>query len=328
MQGRLAVECDGEHWHGPERYEHDMARQRDLERAGWRFVRIRGGDFYRDRERSLEPLWAELTRLGIKPGGLDAAAAEPPPPETEDPAVGVGSDRDDEDLVEVELSTPRSSTPADDPVDEGGDSAGPDEQDSRSCSSASETPLLPSEYTQYAEYSGMAGGDPRIVSLGEVADGLCRIIEVEGPVIARRAYATYLRACGIKRMGAEVKSTMNKALSSAIRHGKVVSTNEPGVKGVIDSTVRIAGASAVRIRTRGPRDLKEIPPDELRAVGRRIASDLGIESGTDEHLRLVLAHFDLKRLTAQVAASISAILAQSGPDADKSEKRPDSVQAV
>jgi very-short-patch-repair endonuclease len=56
MQGRLAVECDGDQWHGPERYEQDMARQRDLERTGWQFVRIRGGDFYRDPTKALEPL--------------------------------------------------------------------------------------------------------------------------------------------------------------------------------------------------------------------------------------------------------------------------------
>jgi very-short-patch-repair endonuclease len=80
MQGRLAVECDGDEWHGPERYEQDMARQRDLERAGWQFVRIRGGDFYRDRSKATEPLWCELDRLGIKPGGIDEAAAEPPKP--------------------------------------------------------------------------------------------------------------------------------------------------------------------------------------------------------------------------------------------------------
>ncbi len=78
MQGRLAVECDGDEWHGPERYEQDMARQRDLERAGWQFVRIRGGDFYRDPEQAMEPVWAELDRLGISTGGIDKAAAEPP----------------------------------------------------------------------------------------------------------------------------------------------------------------------------------------------------------------------------------------------------------
>ena len=80
MQGRLAVECDGDEWHGPERYEQDMARQRDLERAGWQFVRVRGGDFYRDRRKAMKPLWSELDQLGIKPGGIDDAAAEPPSP--------------------------------------------------------------------------------------------------------------------------------------------------------------------------------------------------------------------------------------------------------
>ena len=66
-QSRLAVECDGDRWHGMERYEKDMARQRDLERAGWQFVRIRGGDFYRDPDRALEPLWTKLEHMGISP---------------------------------------------------------------------------------------------------------------------------------------------------------------------------------------------------------------------------------------------------------------------
>ena len=71
MRGRIAVECDGDQWHGPDRYEYDMARQRDLERAGWQFVRIRGSDFYRDRDQAMQPLWDELDRHGIRPGGID-----------------------------------------------------------------------------------------------------------------------------------------------------------------------------------------------------------------------------------------------------------------
>src|SRR2546425_11290728 len=72
-------------WHGPDRYEQDMARQRDLERSGWQFVRIRGSDFYRDSANAMEPLWAELDRLGIMPGGIDEAAAEPPSPTASPP---------------------------------------------------------------------------------------------------------------------------------------------------------------------------------------------------------------------------------------------------
>ena len=47
---RLAVECDGDAWHGADRYEHDMARQRQIERAGWTFVRIRESAWYADRK--------------------------------------------------------------------------------------------------------------------------------------------------------------------------------------------------------------------------------------------------------------------------------------
>jgi REase_MTES_1575/AAA domain len=34
---RLAIECDGDKYHGPERWADDMRRQRVLERVGWRF---------------------------------------------------------------------------------------------------------------------------------------------------------------------------------------------------------------------------------------------------------------------------------------------------
>ncbi|MDD5670059.1 MAG: AAA domain-containing protein [Candidatus Omnitrophica bacterium] len=65
LQGRLAVECDGDTWHGPDAYEKDTARQRILERAGWTFWRIRGSAYYRDAEQALEPLWQKLKELGI-----------------------------------------------------------------------------------------------------------------------------------------------------------------------------------------------------------------------------------------------------------------------
>ena len=67
LQGRMAVECDGDKWHGPDRYDADMARQRELERCGWGFFRVRGGAFYRDPEEALTTLWVTLETLGIFP---------------------------------------------------------------------------------------------------------------------------------------------------------------------------------------------------------------------------------------------------------------------
>ncbi len=172
-----------------------------------------------------------------------------------------------------------------------------------------------------AAVNGSAGDDPRSISLGAVAEGLCRIIEVEGPMIAKRAYDIYLRGCGIKRLGPELRSTMNKALSSAIRQGKLVSENDADTKGVIFSTVRIKGTPRIKIRTRGPRLFSEIPPDELRAVGQYISANLHVQPGTDEHLRLVLDHFDLRRLTTQVGTAILEILdKKSNPDTELFEQ--------
>lgn len=306
MQGRLAVECDGDQWHGADRYEQDMARQRDLERAGWQFVRVRGGEFYRDHAKALEPLWAELDRLGIKPGGVDQAAAEPPSPAVVDdlghPDVG-DSTSTDSSLAECIEQTgmlngkpDQSSEQLHEPI------RSSDHRPLRS------TPLPGTLFAPYVAYNGSAGDDPRSIALNAVADGLCRIIEIEGPMIARCAYATYLHGCGIKRMGRELRSTMNKALSSAIRQGRIISESDGDTRGVMFSTVRIKGTPPIRIRTRGPRFFNEIPPDELCAVGQLISENLHVVSGTDEHLRLVLDHFDLRRLTTQVGTTILEIL--------------------
>lgn len=64
---RLAIECDGDFWHGPDRFDEDMARKRQLERANWRFLHIRGSVFERDPDAALLPLWSELAELGIEP---------------------------------------------------------------------------------------------------------------------------------------------------------------------------------------------------------------------------------------------------------------------
>ncbi|MGA5304003.1 AAA domain-containing protein [Nucisporomicrobium flavum] len=63
---RLAIECDGDAYHGPEQWESDMRRQAVLERVGnCVFVRIRGSIFAREPEAALRPLWQRIDDLGI-----------------------------------------------------------------------------------------------------------------------------------------------------------------------------------------------------------------------------------------------------------------------
>ena len=69
LKSKLAVECDGDNWHGVDEYEDDLERQRMLERCGWIFFRIRECTFNANPDLSLEKLWGTLDRMGIKPVG-------------------------------------------------------------------------------------------------------------------------------------------------------------------------------------------------------------------------------------------------------------------
>jgi very-short-patch-repair endonuclease len=70
---RLAVECDGDRFQGPERWADDMRRQRVLERVGWRFWRVWASSFTLDPDGCMADLFATLERMGIEPAGPDTA---------------------------------------------------------------------------------------------------------------------------------------------------------------------------------------------------------------------------------------------------------------
>jgi very-short-patch-repair endonuclease len=65
---RLAIECDGDTYQGPEQWESDMRRQSVLERVGnCVFVRIRGSVFAREPEAAMRPVWQRISELEITP---------------------------------------------------------------------------------------------------------------------------------------------------------------------------------------------------------------------------------------------------------------------
>lgn len=65
---KVAIECDGERWHsGEDKIREDMERQTILERLGWQFIRIRGSEYYRDPNKTMERVVSELKDNGIEP---------------------------------------------------------------------------------------------------------------------------------------------------------------------------------------------------------------------------------------------------------------------
>jgi hypothetical protein len=64
---RVAIECDGDQWPGAEKWEYDQHREAQLRRAGWKFWRISGSAFYRNKEKALDGLWEFLEDAGVNP---------------------------------------------------------------------------------------------------------------------------------------------------------------------------------------------------------------------------------------------------------------------
>ena len=65
---KIAIECDGDQFHsGDIKIREDMERQTILERIGWDFIRIRGSEYYRNKEKTIDRVINELKSNGIEP---------------------------------------------------------------------------------------------------------------------------------------------------------------------------------------------------------------------------------------------------------------------
>jgi len=73
---RIAIECDGEICHTLDNLADDMKRQAILERLGWRFIRIRGSQYYKDPEETMEWVFKELESYDIKPNYLNISGKD------------------------------------------------------------------------------------------------------------------------------------------------------------------------------------------------------------------------------------------------------------
>jgi very-short-patch-repair endonuclease len=64
---RVALECDGEKFHGENQAEYDLMRQIQLERLGWNFIRLRGSMYYSNKDEGIKYVVEKLNTLKIYP---------------------------------------------------------------------------------------------------------------------------------------------------------------------------------------------------------------------------------------------------------------------
>jgi very-short-patch-repair endonuclease len=284
LANRLAIECDGEAWHGPERFEQDMVRQRQLERAGWTFVRIRESEFYTDRESALLRIVQACEELGIRPVGQ------------EEQEIG----KEAEGSIAAEEALSEKSEEEEERV--GLEQA---EEDTTDRATRNQGPAPVVQYSQQLNFP-----DPREASPANVRAALRRLIEEEGPLTKRLLIKLYVEGCPtLQRAGKTVRSLLNGALYTMQRAGEIVVEDELGDRSLESQVLRLAGAPRVRERPAGGRDLLEIPPSELFLVLDRLLGPSNDPLKDQEACcRALLEHYGFSRLTKVRRRHLAKIL--------------------
>ncbi|MFQ5792247.1 MAG: AAA domain-containing protein, partial [Acidobacteriota bacterium] len=284
LENRLGVECDGDFWHGPERYEHDMTIQRRLERAGWTIVRIPESEFYADRARAMQQIIEECDRLDIRPvDQLQALASQELAREAT--AISPGMKIADDDFARQREAD--------------AESAAFPESDSTA------------EFGPFTSYSAACGfPDPRDASPANVRVALRQVIEKDGPLTRDSVYQLYVEGCpALQRVGKAVRQALNRALGAMLRSGEILQEDELGEGSPEGLVVRPAGTPKVLERPAGRRDLLEIPPSELLLLLDRIRASSASAVLDDETLaRALLDHYGFTRLTEVRRKHLARIL--------------------
>lgn len=336
---RLAVECDGDHWHGPDRFEHDIARQRDLERCGWEFWRLRESEFALEGDEALNELWRTLDRRGIFPVGMEAVPSDPaartqasavepsrPGPRASAVAAPVslpegGRETEGEGWGSEDSATVDNDTCADDELADKEREQRADVREvpevgvepfvSPAAQPPPGVPRLDSGALSLARYAAYVPArrlpDPRSAGTHHLIDALLEVVEVEGPILAERAYRIIVRAAGFRRVTRGVRSALNRAAAEAMRMGKLAEDPQTASAGQADCVLRLPNTPSVVPRERGARLFEEIPDSEVVEVMKTLVARRP-RATSDQLKRDVLNVYGLVRLTAGVSSRLDLIL--------------------
>jgi very-short-patch-repair endonuclease len=295
---RLAVECDGETWHGPEQYELDVFRQRQLERAGWRFVRVRESLFYSDEVKAIGEVIAACEELDIGPGvGHAKAAEEEMPngaaqdsvPDDQPPYAESGDDEEAPGVAQTAEDKPE-------PMESEPEQA--DSQGALGFDAANEERTGP-----FTGYSAKHYPDPRTAPTFNIREAVLDIITTDGPLPKESLYRLYREGCPrVERAGKNLRQAVNRAVYSLERAGLVVSRDEGKRRHPSEVVVKLALHKWVESRSPGSRRLEDVPLSELGS-SMYDASQGALPGSDDARISLyreVAGRYGVRRLMPQV----------------------------
>lgn len=351
-RGQLAIECDGDHWHGREQYQADLARQRDLERCGWEFFRIRESLYYLDPANALAPLWQMLEERGIRPSDWVEETETQAQVATDEPSAGPvvpgGASPEVPPAFEAAVEVDGLAEPDHEPVppplapEAPAEEAPAAEAPAVATSAAAEAPdedvpgahvpptnhvapgpadsaTLPDRGGIMAEYEAFTGMTaPVSASSAEILEGLLQIVAAEGPVRGSRLRSAYVRASGGQKVGKNIRARLDGVISSAQRRGLLIMDNPLSESSVSERTYRLPSQPLVHPRMGGPRELADVPPREIAALLQHLSRE---HPGVDQEslMRLAIQEMGRKSLTALARARIEPCFKLLGAPADDQE---------
>ena len=166
----------------------------------------------------------------------------------------------------------------------------------------------------YTAWEPTEQGDPRSTPRPRIMAALEQIVAAEGPLTATRAYSLYNRAAGGRKLTSAARAPLSSALNWLAREGKVALVRETDVPWQGDDVARMPDHPGVRVRELGPRELIEVPLDEIAELMRRLRAAHGVSDPTGLK-RAVLSAYGLVRLTARADEYLGLALELAGEPA-------------
>lgn len=306
--GKLAVECDGDFFHGGiEQFRQDQIRQDILVSGGWRFFRIPESEFYSNPE-ALDELWPLLEELGAEEWAPELAVpdddAEEEFPSVVSSVAEEGPDEPGTDYSDFESGAETSDTDVQmhdgglahriaqmtianarpvvaEPREGAGSSLAPEaglvDTDSRLFLPGVAVRTFPRpEAPQlrwlepYHRWGLMEGR--RTVSIATGSEAIWRdlleIVTVEGPVLGGFLSRRHYKASGGSSLSSSNEASYLGHLRALVRRGELVAEDQDVDGTLATATFRLPDQPPVRTRVRGDRLLYDMPPRELAAIVR------------------------------------------------------------
>jgi len=307
--GKLAIECDGAAFHGPDNYAADVERQQVLERIGWQFHRITDTDYYFDHEATMDAAVDRLAAAGIYPAGMGRQGESiSEPQQTADVVLQTP------DVVlqtpDVVLQTPFESSSSDvlesretlEPDADGPMSKSASDDETKSISPArwDDVGFSPSEKEQaacepYVSWNPYEIGPLDDMASYEIRKLLNDVVEIEGPILVNRLFQVIFDATGNTLFTQRIREKLLQELSSAVRQEDLI-IMEPEDRDQMRSVVCTPMQPKLSLRSPGPRGIHQYPDDELAAFITHLRD--GEDLAEDDEFADLAAEFDMDELSS------------------------------